>query len=198
VTIGQIGGLDSSQVIGEMVEIQRTKGPNLIAFVGSLKLNVEILVGSLIDDDIEDGALNRGVSYLGPVGQESVYVKCGSTYICDVYYSEVIFGKFYVGLLWKTGEKNEFCPFEIHAGKRSQFIYFMSRCEGDQGIRVFRILFEYESSGIVEELELGPLSNKEDLRICGSPFMGMGPYFTLVPFVNFIGRILKIYGRLLI
>ena len=107
-----------------MAEIQNNSSESFSSIIWYGQLpdfgNVE---GFLIDELDYENDSNSNTTYLGNVGPLPVYIRCGEAE-CDVYYAELLAGRFYVGYLYTlTAEdvqndsnlpsevkKAEFCP----------------------------------------------------------------------------------------
>lgn len=127
-------------VEGYLVELKSNfeSVPNKIVWYGNLEDfgNIE----GLLEDDLDyENKDNYKLVYLGNILGNPVYIKCGD-FECDVYYAEVLAGKFYVGYLYTLtsddlpdDEPNAtFCPKSFYSHKHFPALLITSKCEGDE------------------------------------------------------------------
>lgn len=90
--------------------------PNKIVWYGNLKDFGDI--EGILEDDLDfENKENSKLTYLGNILGNPVYIKCGD-HECDVYYTEILAGKFYVGYLYTLTSDDlptesqgaQFCP----------------------------------------------------------------------------------------
>ena len=156
-------------------------------------------VSGHLDDslDLEDPVTSE-LFYIGNVGNFPVYVKC-SAEECDIYYAEVLAGRFYVGYLytlineqtlnklkknkstpdWKEYVKvTNFCPFKIQSSYEAQSILFQSRCQSESQITVFNMVYSY-SDPTITILEI-----PEDLREADTIEFALGNFKYIPRIIN--------------
>ena len=121
--------------------------------------------GYLMDELEEEDKNNDLLHFLGPVGDYMAYIKCGLTK-CDVYYSEILVGRLYVGYLYTLNnfdEEEDFCPIEFINSSASNLLYIKCQCPGVTSIKIFNLSFSYTRGDLFlyEEIPLDIVDSKD-------------------------------------
>ena len=118
-----------------------------------------------MDELDEEDKNNDLLHFLGPVGDYMAYIKCGLRK-CDVYYSEILVGRLYVGYLYTLNnfdEEEDFCPIEFINSSVTNLLYIKSQCPGATSIKIFTLSFSYTRGDIwlYEEIPLDIVDSKD-------------------------------------
>ena len=145
--LGETGDyLDSNSIRGDLVEILEEKNGILsriwIGWVGSIGANEGVFVDDLVWESepkvLDDVVFSSFVNF----GSFNSYWRCNQT-LCNVFYIEIMFGRFYVGQLFNISKDNDkpslngandasFCPQKLVGWNFNRTGYLLSKCPGEE------------------------------------------------------------------